>query len=257
MTLLWIIIFCGIGGVLSVIAASGFLLLSDQQRARAMPHLISFAIGALLGAAFLALLPHAIVSAGSEDVHDITLAVLLGLLVFFVLEKMVIWRHCHYGHCEVHNPEEHNHHSAAGMVLFGDAMHNLVDGVLIAAAFLTDFHLGVVVSLAVATHEIPQEVGDFIILLHSGFSRKKALLFNVLSSLTTVLGGVIAYFAMKEIISLLPYVLAVAAASFIYVAVADLIPTLHKRTQMSATMQQVLLIGAGVLVIFTAHSTMH
>ncbi|OGT21889.1 MAG: ZIP zinc transporter [Gammaproteobacteria bacterium RBG_16_57_12] len=258
MTLLWIIVFCTLGGILSVLAASLFLLLREPLRVQAMPHLISFATGALLGAAFLALLPHAIEAYGDGDVHEITLTVLLGVMFFFLLEKLVIWRHCHSGYCEVHVPEDqHRHHASGTMVLIGDAMHNLVDGVLIAAAFLTDFHLGVVVSLAVAAHEIPQEVGDFIILLHSGFSRMRAFLFNILSSLTTIIGGVAAYYSMKDIMHVLPYVLAVAAASFIYVAVADLIPTLHKRTQLKATLQQVVLIIAGVSLIYIAHSTMH
>lgn len=254
-----IIVFCLLGGILSVVVASSFLLLSDGARSRALPHLVSLATGALLGAAFLGLLPHAMIGQGVEHFHHITLAVLCGILGFFLLEKMVLWRHCHSDHCEAHGPEDENNHFApAGtLVLVGDSMHNLVDGVLIAAAFMTDFHLGVVTTLAVAAHEIPQELGDFIILLHSGFSRAKALVFNVLSSLTTVIGGVAAYYGLHEMQHLLPYVLAVAAASFIYVAVADLIPTLHKRTHMTATLQQILLIGAGVGIIFIAHSSLH
>lgn len=254
-----IIVFCLLGGILSVVLASSFLLLSDDARTRALPHLVSFATGALLGAAFLGLLPHAMESPTVQDGHTVTFAVLLGILGFFLLEKMVLWRHCHTDHCEAHGPEEvHQHFAPAGtLVLVGDSIHNLVDGVLIGAAFLTDFHLGVVTTLAVAAHEIPQEVGDFIILLHSGFSRAKALVFNILSSLTTVVGGVIAFYGLKEFEPALPYVLAVAAASFIYVAVADLIPTLHKRTHLVATLQQMLLIGAGVTVIFLAHNSMH
>ena len=143
------------------------------------------------------------------------------------------------------------------MILVGDSLHNFVDGVLIAAAFLTDLHLGIVTALAVAAHEIPQEISDFIILLQSGFSRGKALLFNLLSSLATVVGGILAYYALAEIEPVLPYILAVAAASFIYIAVADLIPGLHRRTQLTATLQQMTLIVAGVSVIYFAHSTLH
>jgi len=136
-------------------------------------------------------------------------------------------------------------------------MHNLVDGVLIAAAFLTDIHLGIVTSLAVAAHEIPQEVGDFAVLLHSGYSRSKALWFNILASFTTLVGALIAYWSLADLQQVLPYILAVAASSFIYIAVADLIPGLHKRLDISATLQQLTLIVAGVVVIYLAHSTLH
>lgn len=267
--LAWILLFSVIGGALSVIAAAAFLLLSAQLRHRALPHLVSFAIGALLGAAFLALLPHALNSPYVEDTHDVTATVLMGLLGFFLLEKLVLWRHCHSGECEVHAPEhDHDHRyvparvpgrpNAAGtLILVGDAFHNLVDGVLIAAAFLTDVQLGIVTALAVAAHEIPQELGDFAILLESGYGRYKAFMFNLLSSSTTVAGGLAAYFALSAVESLVPYVLAVAASSFIYVAVADLIPSLHRRVEVRATVQQLVLIMAGVGLIFLAHTTMH
>ncbi|MEW5756828.1 MAG: ZIP family metal transporter [Pseudomonadota bacterium] len=261
MTLLLIVLFCLIGGLLSVVAASAFLLIGDGVRVRLLPHLVSYAIGALLGAAFLGLLPHALESPGIEEAHGITFAVLLGVLGFFLLEKMVLWRHCHSTHCEAHAPEEGHHHPhpspAGSLVVVGDTIHNFVDGVLIAAAFLTDTHLGIVTALAVAAHEIPQELGDFVILLNSGYTRAKALALNILSSLGTVVGGVLAYFALREVEAWLPYILAVAAASFIYVAVADLIPGLHKKVQLSATLQQGLLIASGVLTIYIAHSTLH
>lgn len=254
--LAWIILFSLLGGVLSVLAAAVFLLLPNGARNRMLPHFVSFAIGALLGAAFLALLPHAM--RGVEDFHALGLTVLLGILGFFLLEKLVLWRHCHVEHCEAHTPDEEQHGQAAGtLVLIGDGMHNLVDGVLIAAAFLTDIHLGIVTSLAVAAHEIPQEVGDFAVLLHSGYSRAKALWFNILASFTTLIGALIAYWGLAEFQQLLPYILAVAASSFIYIAVADLIPGLHKRLHISATLQQLTLIAAGVLVIYLAHSTLH
>jgi zinc and cadmium transporter len=267
-----IILFSLLGGVLSVIAASAFLLFPERWRDSLLPHLVSFAIGALLGAAFLALLPHAITYAAG-DVHNITFTVLLGLMGFFLLEKMVLWRHCHSDTCEAHTPDaalegddghgHPQHHHAEGMrstgtmILIGDGLHNFVDGVLIAAAFLVDEHLGIVTALAVAAHEIPQEVGDFAILLHSGFSRARAFVFNILSSLTTVAGALLAYYSLDEAQYLLPYVLAIAASSFIYIAVADLIPGLHRRSQLSATTQQVLLIALGIGVIYLAHSTLH
>ncbi len=256
--LLWIIIFSLLGGLISVIAASAFLLLPNKARTRLIPHLVSFAIGALLGAAFLALIPHSLSGAYQIDVHHFGMTILLGLLAFFVMEKLVIWRHCHHDHCDVH-PEhlEHSDKAAGTLILIGDGIHNFIDGVLIAAAFMTDIHLGIVTSVAVAAHEIPQEVGDFAILLNSGFSRAKALLFNILASLTTVVGALLAYFSLANLEAYLPYVLVIAAASFIYIAVADLIPGLHKRTQLSAGLQQMLLISVGVLTIYFAHSQLH
>lgn len=267
--LTWIMLFSLLGGVLSVLAASVFLLFPEQLRARLLPHFVSYAIGALLGAAFLALLPHALEAPGVPDFHIITGTVLLGILGFFLLEKMVLWRHCHHDVCEVHAPEEahvhgHDHahqqrvnHAAGTLILVGDGIHNMVDGVLIAAAFMTDIHLGVVTSLAVAAHEIPQEVGDFAVLLHSGFSRSRALFYNVLSSLTTLIGAGAAYYGLREAEAALPFILAIAASSFIYIAVADLIPGLHKRLEAHVTVQQILLIAAGVLTIYFAHSTLH
>ena len=256
--LVWIIIFCLLGGLLSVLAAALFLVLSEPLRNHVLPHLVSFATGTLLGAAFLGLLPHALDTVVSTDVHIIPMTVLLGLLGFFLLEKMVLWRHCHADHCEVHAPDQKSReHSTGAMILVGDGLHNFLDGILIAAAFLTDIHLGVVTSVAVAAHEIPQEVGDFAVLLHSGFSRKRAFLYNILTSLTTVVGGVLAWFALQYVEAVLPFVLAIAASSFIYIAVADLIPTLHQRVEGSATFQQITLIAAGILLIYAAHSTLH
>lgn len=269
----WIILFSLLGGVLSVMAASVFLALPAKLRSRLLPHTVSFAIGALLGAAFLALIPHAVTGTQRIEVHDLGLTILIGVLVFFLLEKMVIWRHCHAEDCDVHGhahghsdahsktaaqTPEHAHNPAAGtLILLGDGLHNFVDGILIAAAFMTDIHVGIVTSLAVAAHEIPQEVGDFAIMLNSGFSRMKALLFNIAASLATVVGALIAYFSLSDLLQLTPYVLAVAASSFIYIAVADLIPGLHKRSELHVTLQQVVLICAGVVVIYWAHSTLH
>jgi len=203
-------------------------------------------------------LPHAMAAVDSQDTHVIPMAVLLGLLGFFLLEKLVLWRHCHEDHCEVHAPDSSARKRSAGtLILIGDGLHNFLDGILIAGAFLTDIHLGVVTSLAVAAHEIPQEVGDFAVLLHSGFSRGRAFFYNVLSSLTTVIGGILAYVALQGVEQILPYVLAVAASSFIYIAVADLIPTLHQRVAGRESFQQILLIGVGILLIYAAHSTLH
>lgn len=257
--LTWIIIFSLVGGILSVISAALFLLLPKAKRVMLLPHMVSFAIGSLLGAAFLGLLPHALDSAASPGAHEIMKTTLIGILTFFMLEKLVIWRHCHTVECEVHGTDEHQHeHAPAGtLVLVGDAVHNFVDGILIAAAFMTDIHLGVVTALAVAAHEIPQEVGDFAILLDSGFSRAKAFAFNIMASLTTVVGALLAYYSLQSVEVIVPYVLAIAASSFIYVAVADLIPGLHKRTEVTESVRQIVLIASGVLLIYFTHSQLH
>ena len=259
--LVWILLFALLGSVLSVLAAGVFLLLPDRVHDRVIPHFVSFAIGALLGAAFLALLPHALEAPSIHDFHYLTGTVLAALLGFFLLEKMVLWRHCHANDCEAHTPhdafERGRKQSLVGMIVVGDGLHNFVDGILIAAAFMTDIKLGIVTGLAVAAHEIPQEVGDFALLLHGGLSRIRALAFNLLSSLTTLIGSVLAYFSLSSSQEVIPYILAAAAASFIYIAVADLIPSLHHRTRFRETVEQIVLIALGVLVISTTHAWMH
>lgn len=256
--LLLIIIFTALGGVLSVLAASLFLLLPEAQRPKVLPHGVSFAIGALLAVAFWGLIPHAAEVASKEEFQWLSATILCGILAFFMLEKLLIWRHCHSGSCEAHGDEDHSHHHAAGpLIILGDSIHNFVDGVLIAAAFLTDVHLGIVTSLAVAAHEIPQEVGDFAILLQSGYSKSKALWYNVLSSLATVLGGMLAYFSFARMHEVLPYIISLAASSFIYVAVADLIPSLHKKTDLESSLQQIGLILAGVVLVFSVQGIAH
>jgi len=271
--LTWIVLFTAIGGALSALAASVFLVVSEQARARVLPHLVSFATGALLSAALLGLLPHAIEAAGISGAHKIGITLLGGLLLFFVLEKMVLWRHCHEDVCEVHvHPEphahghSHNHNHAhdarrdkasAMLILIGDGFHNVLDGVLIAAAFMTDVHLGVVTAIAVCAHEIPQEVGDLAILLNGGMSRVRALTLNLLASVTSVLGGVVAYFAMAEVQEVLPYAIAIAASSFLYIAVADLIPGLHRKVDPGSGVWQFVYILLGVVVIYVSHSLAH
>ena len=272
--LLLIILFTAIGGILSVLAAAVFLLLPDHRRNAVLPHGISFAIGALLAVAFWGLIPEAFATANPAQIQTLSGTILAGILGFFILEKLLIWRHCHYGACEAHGDDghedshehghvhshSHNHgiaKSTGALIIVGDGIHNFVDGVLIAAAFLTDAQLGIVTSLAVAAHEIPQEVGDFAILLQSGYSKGKALFYNVLASLSTVLGGILAYFSLEDLHQSLPYFLALAASSFIYIAVADLIPSLHKKTDMKNSLQQIALIAAGVLLICSLHSITH
>ena len=241
--LAWIITASIVGAVLSVAGAAAFALRVSPAR---IPMLISYAIGALLGAVFLEILPHALEQAG--NVHVLTGVILAGILVFFVLEKLVLWRHCHTEECEAHDHHaEVNDHGRSGtMIMVGDTIHNFVDGVLIAAAFMADTTLGLVTALAIIAHEIPQEIGDFLILLHSGYSKARAFVFNLVSSLATLVGGLLAYAALQALQDWVPYLLGIAAASMLYVSVADLIPGLHKRPELRATVEQVLLISLGI-----------
>ncbi len=240
--LMWIIAASFLGGALSVLTASVFAYAAKPHW---VGHLVSYAIGALLGAAFLEILPHAL---ETGNAHTITATVLAGIMGFFVLEKLVLWRHCHAEQCEAHDHHvDPNDHGRSGMmILVGNTIHNFVDGVLIAAAFMADTGLGIVTALAIIAHEIPQEVGDFVILLHSGFSKARAFAFNLLSSCATLLGGLLAYFALRSMQDWVPTLLGLAAASMIYVAVADLIPGLHRRPELRATLEQVVLISLGI-----------
>ncbi len=268
--LLWIIVFTALGGIASAAFAGLYLLLPERTGVRLLPHFVSFATGALLGAALLALLPEAIEGVGVGEAHTIGAALLLGLGIFFVIEKLVLWRHgaghdplvhehahaegaaaeadCAHPHHELaghrHNHQGHTHQGAAGvLVLIGDSIHNALDGVLIAAAFLTNVPLGLVTTLAVAAHEIPHRVGDFAILLHAGMSRRRALVLNMATGLASVLGGIVAYFGLQRATAALPYALALAAAGFLYIAVAGLIPALHRRADPRTSLAQVLLMG--------------
>jgi zinc and cadmium transporter len=246
MTLGWILVASLAGGTLSAGLAAASLAL----RATWVPMLVSFAIGALLGAAFLEIIPHAF---ESGEAHQVAFSILGGIFGFFVLEKLLLWRHCHTEHCEVHDPHPHapaatpqDHGRSGALIVVGDTVHNFVDGVLIAAAFLQSTELGVVTAVAIIAHEIPQEVGDFLILLHSGYSRMRAFAMNLLSSLATVVGGLIGYFSLQLIEGLEAPLLGVVAASMIYVAVADLIPGLHRKPELRDTALQALLIALGI-----------
>ena len=251
-TLAWIVVSCVLGGVLSVSAAAA---MAYRARPSTVPVLVSYSVGALLGAAFLAVLPHAFEALASATV--LGASVLAGLLVFFVLEKLVLWRHHHapqWGEDARHADHKHAPVPSPGgrsgtLIMIGDTVHNFVDGILIAAAFLADTRLGIISALAIMAHEVPSEVGDFLILLHSGYSRRTALAVNLLSSAAMVLGGLLGYVALNALQAWIAPLLGFVAASMIYVAVADLIPGLHRRPELGATVQQVLLIGLGIATI--------
>jgi len=225
-----------LGGLGGLLVAASVLLIKDSARTRIVPWLVSYAVGALLGAATLKILPEAVEQIAPARLFSTLLA---GVMLFFILEKLVLWRHCHTHDCEVHDG------SVVGVIV-GDSFHNFVDGAVIATAVMTSVPLGISTAIAVAAHEIPQELGDFAILLHAGYSRGRALLLNVLSGLSSALGAIVAFVAFDFVPTWRPYCLALAAASFLYVAMADLIPGLHRGRTDAASMRQILLIGAGI-----------
>ncbi len=240
--LLLILISGTLGSIGAVAGASLLLLFPDGIRKNLVPSLLAYAAGNLLGAAFLGMIPSALMQGHAQE---ILASVLLGIILFFLLEKLIIWRHCHDRECDIHG-------AAGPLILIGDAFHNFVDGIVIAAAFLMNIPLGIATALAVISHEIPQEIGDFAILLEGGFSKTKAMCFNTLSSLATLPGALIAYFFLKASEAALPYILSISAASFIYIAMADLIPQLHKRVEPGIAARQFLLflLGTGTMLIF-------
>ncbi|KXW58467.1 ZIP family metal transporter [Ferrovum myxofaciens] len=242
-----------VAGVLSMLCAA---LVIYTARPAWVPLLVSYAIGALLGAVFLEILPHAFHHEASPEAVSAT--VLVGILIFFLLEKLVLWRHVHvhdvagleaHAHAHAHEPQGRT----GAMVVVGDSVHNFVDGIIIAAAFVSDTRLGMVTALAIIAHELPQEAGDALVLLHSGMSRPRALAFNLFSSMATLVGAVIACLALQSLQKWVPYLLALASASMIYVAVADLIPGLHRRVDLRTSALQMGLIVLGVASIHWAH----
>ena len=256
--LAWIVAACLAGTLLSLALAA---LVAFRVTAHWISTLVSYAVGALLGAAFLDLLPH--IFKESRHPERVAAFVLAGILVFFMLEKLLLWRHHHHHSAEEQAEAEeemrhtgHDHGRSGWMIVFGDSFHNFTDGVIIAGAFIADVKLGVVTSLAIIAHEIPQEIGDFVVLLHSGFGRRKALFWNAVSGLSAVVGGVIAYFALSAVTGWLPEILAFAAASMIYVAVADLIPGLHRKTGPGESFTQVAFIALGVASIWVIHEVL-
>jgi zinc and cadmium transporter len=225
-----------LAGSLGGVLVASALILNDRVRVRLVPWLVSYAVGTLLGVALLVLLPEALAHLSPKTVLG---SLLGGIMLFFVFEKLVLWRHCHTHDCEAHG-------MAAPMVIVGDAFHNFLDGVVIGTAVRTSIPLGISTALAVATHEIPQELGDMAILLNAGYSRKKALLLNLLSGGSAVIGAIVAVFALEWVPQINQYVLSVAAAGFLYVAMADLIPDLHRGRIDATTFRQLALAVAGI-----------
>jgi zinc and cadmium transporter len=229
-------LFSLLGSAGAIITAAAFLLLGKRTQKNIIPSLISYATGTLLAASLLGLIPHALKHASSSQILS---TILVGIILFFLLEKLIIWRHCHKKNCPVHG-------AIGPMILIGDAFHNATDGLVIAASFLTSLPIGIAISISIIAHEIPQEVGDFAILLHSGYLKRKALFLNILSSLSTVPSAILAYYTLETMRLAIPYVMAFSAASFLYIALVDLYPELHQKKGFRSAIRQFLMMMLGI-----------
>lgn len=253
-TLEYILLFTFLGSIGSLIG--GFILISREKFALKMSHfLASFAAGTFLGAAFLDLLPEAL-HEGEELNINVSLWMLVGIVLFFLLERTIHWFHHH----EEYHEHEKETKPTVPLIIIGDTIHNLVDGVVIAATFLVNIPLGIVTTLAVAAHEIPQEIGDFGLLLHKGLSRKKVVLINVFSACAAFAGAIITYLAGNVLEDYLPIFLAITAGFFIYIAASDLIPEIHHEKRKGFALIESALLILGIVfiylsVIFLGHGT--
>jgi zinc and cadmium transporter len=230
-----------LGSVGAITAAGTFMFLSEKYQRTFIPILIAFATGVLLTVALLGLIPEAVEDTGEP--HIIMPFILGGIIFFFIMEKIVIWRNCRNQECEVHS------HASGPIILLGDALHNLTDGIVIAAAFLSGLNLGIVAGFTIIFHELAHETGDFGILLHSGYSKKKAFLYNIVSSSTTIPASIISYFILDSIEFAVPFLLAIAAASFIYIALSDLTPDLHQHTDLKYILRQLAVMIIGIVLM--------
>jgi zinc and cadmium transporter len=241
MDLFWMISALVAGSVGSVALAGLMLLLEDKKLEVVSTYLMYLAGGTLLGAAMLGMIPKAVIKLGPQPAM---MTVLSGIMFFFVLEKVILWRSCHNKDCQRHQ------HAAVPIILIGDAFHNAIDGIVIAASFLSSPELGVFATVSVVLHEIPQELGDFGILIKSGMSKKKALLLNILSGSTSLVTGIAAWFMLDTMRGFIPYALAFSASSFLYIALADLIPEMHRKTSIKDSILQFALIITGIVLIY-------
>jgi zinc and cadmium transporter len=245
-----------IGGVISISAAA---LLSFTLLAKMVERMVSLSVGILLSTSLLHALPKAFES--GADTHTLFAVLLGGLLAFFLLEKFAILRHSHHyegdGHGHEHGHDLHEAGKSGWMILIGDGLHNFTDGVLIAAAFLADPKLGLVTALAIIAHEIPQEIGDFIVLLNAGFSRARAYAYNLICSLMAVIGGLVGYYTLGAGLEWIPFVLVFASSGFIYIAVSDLMPQMQRRATMRETVPQLLLVGLGIAIVLLVTGAVH
>jgi len=236
------VFFALVAGSVGSVALAGLLLLVKKDTLEKISTILLYlAGGTLLGAAFLGMLPKALLL---MDIQKVLSIVMFGILFFFILEKFILWRTCHLEGCERHIK------AVAPMILIGDAFHNAIDGIIIATSFLTSIELGIFVTFSVIFHEIPQELADFGLLLKSGLSHRKALIYNMLSGSSAIFTGILAYYFFENMQSLIPYALAFSASSFFYIALADLIPEMHKKTNIKESLLQIVLIITGVAIIY-------
>lgn len=246
MNILLSIILASFAISLCVFVAVFFLYFKKTTLAKITLFLVSLSAGALMGGAFLHLLPEA---ALNMEMEKLCLVVLIAFIFFFFMEKLLHWRHCHKENCPVH--------TFGYMNLFGDALHNFIDGLVIASTFLIDFNLGIITTLAVALHEIPQEIGDFGVLIHAGFNKKKALILNYLVALTVVLGGVVGYYVGSYLSTMIPYLLPFAAGGFIYIAASDLMPEIRKETNLKKSLGSFVIFIIGIILMFSIKLMFH
>ena len=257
MLLLWILLATVTGGLIAVLVASW---LAYKVFAQYLHHMVSLSVGVLLSVALLHLLPEAF-ETGVGDAHVLFGLMLASLIGFFVLEKIALLRHSHHhegdGH---HHHKGHDRHEAGRggvLILIGSSLHNLCDGVLVAAAFLTDPLLGVLTAASIIIHEVPHKLGDFVVLLNAGLARRRAFSLILFTSLCSAVGGIIGYFVLQQAQQWVPYVLVVAASSFLYISVADLMPQMHERVSLADAVPQLLLVGVGVALIYSVTTVMH
>lgn len=231
---------------LGAVAGIFTLAMNEKKLNKILLFFVALSAGAMMGGAFLHLLPEAVENNTKPDAFSLTL---LAFIFFFLVEKFLHWRHCHKGHCEIH--------SFGYMNLFGDAVHNFIDGLILAATFMTDFRLGAVTVLAIALHEIPQEIGDFGVLLYSGFKKTRALILNFLVALTVVAGGVTGYFLSVRIENLVAYLLPLAAGGFIYIAASDLMPEIRKEKNLGRSIMSFTVFLTGILLMYLVKFLVH
>jgi zinc and cadmium transporter len=247
--LVYIIIASLIGSVGSILIAGSILLLRNDRLNKLSSRLVAFAGGTLMGAAFLGMIPSAMHTSGNPQ--KVGMVVIVGIIFFFILEKIILWRTCQDDTCD------RTEHASIPIILIGDAFHNFVDGVVITAAFMTSIPFGIVVTISVFAHEIPQEIADFGILINKGMSKLNALKYNILSGITTLFGAGLAYWTLDTAKHFIPWVLSISAASFIYIALADLIPQMHQRTKLKESLIQLLLMILGIVIIYYSIEVKH
>ena len=257
MLLLWVLLATVTGGLIAVLVASWR---AYKVFAHYLHHMVSLSVGVLLSVALLHLLPEAFES-GVADAHVLFGLMLASLIGFFVLEKIALLRHSHHhegdGHHHHHGHDRHEAGRGGVLILVGSSLHNLCDGVLVAAAFLTDPLLGVLTAASIIVHEVPHKLGDFVVLLNAGLARRRAFALILFTSLCSALGGIIGYFVLQQAQDWVPYVLVVAASSFLYISVADLMPQMHERVSLADAVPQLLLVGVGVVLIYSVTTLMH